>query len=269
MGILITVKTRENANSNMADSESFRQDRRRAISLLQEATRLIGEGYESSNTSSARVLNSETNQNAISLGRQNRQDTQRPQRQNESSSSTSSSSTLTRTLGNFRDLFAPYRSNNRGSLSSMNQEARPPKKRKKHNNAAPKFKLRETWTHTFFCLANREQIVAPSVALKTSLQQAGLGRKKICFNWKATAADVKTKLEEVYPKLKNGGGFEIMRRGGAQVNDLMVIQPPRSGYSVPFLRDTAGLGQAIAFIRPIQINLDMQPEHLADSSEVL
>ena len=92
-----------------------------------------------------------------------------------------------------------------------------------------KFKLRETWTHTF-CLANREQIVAPSVVLKASLQQVGLGRKKICFNWKATAADVKTKLEEVYPKLK-------------------------SGYSVPFLQDTTGLGQAIVFIRPIQINL--------------
>ena len=65
--------------------------------------------------------------------------------------------------------------------------------------------------------------MAPSVALKASLQQAGLGRKKICFSWKETAADVKVKLEEVYPKLKNGGGFEIMRRGGAQVNYLMVM----------------------------------------------
>ena len=239
----------------MADNESFRQDRQRAISLLQEATRLIG---EESDISTAQVSN------AIRQVQQNRENTQRPQRQSASSCSTIS----TRTLGNFRDLFAPYRSSNRGNLGLSNQEAKPPNKRKKHNNA-PKFKLRETWTHTFFCLANREQIVAPSVALKASLQQAGLGRKKICFNWKATTAEVKTKLEEVYPKLKNGRGFEIMRRGGAQVNDLMVIQPPRSGYSVPFLRDTAGLGQAIAFIRPIQIDLDMQPEPLMDSSEVL
>ena len=56
-------------------------------------------------------------------------------------------------------------------------------------------------------LANREQIVAPSAALKTRLQQTGLGRKKICFNWKASTAEVKTKLEEVYLKLENGGGF--------------------------------------------------------------
>jgi tRNA/tmRNA/rRNA uracil-C5-methylase (TrmA/RlmC/RlmD family) len=112
-------------------------------------------------------------------------------------------------------------------------------------------------------------MVAPSAALKARLQQAGLGRKKICFNWKASAAEVKTKLEEVYPKLENGGGFEIMRRGSEQVNDVMVIQPPRSGYSVPFLRDTAGLGQAIAFIRPIQINLDIQAVPVMESSEVL
>ena len=261
------LKTRENANSNIADSEGFRDDRRQAISLLQEATRLIGEQCESS----------DSNHNTISQATQQheRTNTQSSTSSTHSSSTSSSSVSSTgnsvreRSLGNFRDPFAPYRSTNRRSLSSSNQEANPPSKRKKHN-AAPKFKPRETWTHTFFCSADREQIVAPSTALKARLQQAGLGRRKICFNWKATAGEVKTKLEEVYRKLETGGGFEIMRRGRAQVNDLIVIQPPRSGYSVPFLRDTAGLGQAIAFVRPIQINLDMQPEPLdMDDSEVL
>ena len=114
----------------MADNESFRQDRQRAISLLQKATRLIG---EESDISTAQVSN------AIREGQQNKENTQRPQRQSAPSCSTIS----TRTLGNFRDLFAPYRSSNRGNLSSSNQEAKPPNKRKKHNNA-PKFKLRET-----------------------------------------------------------------------------------------------------------------------------
>ena len=58
--------------------------------------------------------------------------------------------------------------------------------------------------------------MAPSASPKARLQQAGLGRRMICSNWKATAAEVKTKLEEVYPKLENVRGFEIMRRGGAQ-----------------------------------------------------
>ncbi|CAB4032601.1 Hypothetical predicted protein [Paramuricea clavata] len=227
----------------MAEGEGF--DRRRAVSLLQEATRLIGEYSGSSDTSTTQFLNSEPIQNAISQGQQ--QHHQRTdninQRQNISGSTESNTSSTPspslvnsvreRSLGNFRDLFAPYGSSNRRSLSSSHQSAHPPSKRKKQN-AVPKFKVCETWTHTFFCLANREQIVAPSTALKTRLQQAGLGRKKICFNWKATAAEVKTKLEEIYPKLENGGGFEIMRRG-PQANELMVIQSPRRGYSVPYL----------------------------------
>ena len=79
--------------------------------------------------------------------------------------------------------------------------------------------------------------------------------------------DVKAKLEEVYPKLKESGGFDILRRG-VQTGELVYIQPPRSGYSVPFLRDTAMLGQAIAFIRPIQKDLDTTPVAAIDCDEV-
>ena len=54
----------------------------------------------------------------------------------------------------WRITFAPHGSSNRRSLSSSNQSAHPPSKRKKHN-AIPKskFKVCETCTHTFFCLA--------------------------------------------------------------------------------------------------------------------
>ena len=175
----------------MADSEGIQDDRRRAISLLQEATRLIGEQCESSDFSTERGSNWERNNNTIS------QATQQHQRTNTQSSTSSAHSTSTssssvsstgnsvreRSLGNFRELFAPYRSINRRSLSSSNQEANPPGKRKKHN-APPKFKPRETWTHTFFCLADREQIVAPSAALKARLQQAGLGRRRFASTGK-------------------------------------------------------------------------------------
>jgi hypothetical protein len=239
----------------------------RAVSLLQEATRLIREWPGSSNNvSSAQVASP----NVIS--------------QSESHATTSSGATTLsgattssgvttvrpvntsnreRVLGNFRNLFAPYGNTGRRSLSSSTQLAQPSSKRRKTQSAAA-FR-RETWTHVFFCLANREQCVTPTVTLKAKLQQAGLGREKICFNWKATALEVKAKLEQVYPKLSHSGGFDILRRG-VQTSDLVFIQPPRSGYSVAFLRDTAGLGQAIAFIRPIQNNLDITPA--MDSSEV-
>ena len=47
----------------------------------------------------------------------------------------------------------------------------------------------ETWTHEFFCLADKSQAVAPNKAMKHTLQLAGLGRKKVCFSMKANAAE--------------------------------------------------------------------------------
>lgn len=67
--------------------------------------------------------------------------------------------------------------------------------------------------------------------------------------------DVKTKLESVYPKLIQGGGFEILRSGSPS-SKLSLITPPAGRYSVPFLRGSAGLGQALAYIRPLQKDLD-------------
>ena len=75
-------------------------------------------------------------------------------------------------------------------------------------------------------------------------------------------------LEESYPKLKEGGGFEILRRG-PNPSELTLIPPPPSGYTVKFLRDSAGLGQAIAFVRPLQCNLNWEAiKPVSDHSQV-
>ena len=88
---------------------------------------------------------------------------------------------------------------------------------------------------------------------KLELQFAELGRKKIVFGSKDSALQVKTKLEEEFPKLKNRGGFEILRSGFSPGKSLVLLRPPASvGYSVKFLRDESGLGQALAYIRPLQ-----------------
>ena len=152
---------------------------------------------------------------------------------------------------NFRTLriFAPYRQYGLSLSSSV-----PTKK----NPVKPKFfQPKETWTHDFFCLASKEQVRAPSRAEKFDLQQEGLGRKKICFHSKTKFPEFRKKLEEEYPKLSHGGGFELMRTGHQGGNTtLTTIIPPASGYSVPFLRDSFGLGQALAYIRPLQRDLD-------------
>ena len=143
---------------------------------------------------------------------------------------------------NFRKLFAPYSVHNSTPLSSSRQT--------KRNYPKPKlFQPKETWTHKFFCLAAKDQSRAPTRAAKFALQQAGLGRRKICFHNKAKFAEFRQKLEEAFPKLCEGGGFEIMRTGHQGSNSsLTTITPPASGYSVPFLRDSSGLGQALAYI---------------------
>ena len=160
-----------------------------------------------------------------------------------------------RVLENFRNLFQPYTARARSTSfsSSSGQQSvssAPATKRRKRNTTVLFFK-RDTWTHEFFCLADKGQMAVRSRSFKIQLQQAGQGRQKICFNSKANATEVKTKLEESYPKLIAGGGFEILRRGLSS-SELSIIPPPNSGYTVHFLRDCAGLGQRIANIRPVQ-----------------
>ena len=149
---------------------------------------------------------------------------------------------------NFRNLFASY------LAASRSQSSHPPPAKRQKSLYVPK----ETWTHEFFCLADCARVDAPSRKEKLELQFAGLGRKKIVFGSKDSALQVKTKLEEEFPKLKNGGGFEILRSSFSPGKSLVLLRPPASvGYSVKFLRDESGLGQALAYIRPLQRSLDV------------
>ena len=81
------------------------------------------------------------------------------------------------------------------------------------------------------------QCAPPDVKMKEKLHQAGLGHNKVCFNWKANAVDVKTKLKEVFLKLVNSGGFDILRHG--QETSELVTTCHSYGIQV---------GQAVAFI---------------------
>jgi hypothetical protein len=101
---------------------------------------------------------------------------------------------------------------------------------------------------------------------KFKLQNAGLGRKRISFHKNDDPFQFKMKLEKAYPNLASGGGFELLR-SSVSPRDLELIHPPKRGYSVPFLRDCSGLGQAIAYLRPIQQALDTTPLQSNDSEE--
>ena len=155
-------------------------------------------------------------------------------------------------LHNFRTLFAPYRQSSSSMSSSL-----PTKK----NTEKPKFfQPKETWAHEFFCLASKEQVRAPLRAEKLELQEAGLSRKKICFHSKAKFPEIRRNLEEEYPTLSQGGGFELMRTGHqGSTTTLTTIIPSASEYSLPFLRKSSGLAQSLAYIRPLRRDLDRSP----------
>ena len=121
------------------------------------------------------------------------------------------------------------------------------------------FKPQDTWTHDFIFLANHEQRFVPTRIENIKLQNAGLGRRRITFHKKDNATNVKQKLEAAYPRLAAGGGFEILRSGLSPKDLYLITQPSSCGYTASFLRDTSGLGQAIAHIRPIQADLDTTP----------
>ena len=79
------------------------------------------------------------------------------------------------------------------------------------------------------------------------LRTAGLGKKKIVFsNKKAVHGELSSKIETQYLKVKDGGGFELLRAIGSS-NGVRPLQsiPFRSwGYSIPYLRECVCVGQA-------------------------
>lgn len=121
-----------------------------------------------------------------------------------------------------------------------------------------RFKPKESWTHLFVCLSDKDGGTVPSREQKLKLKEAGLGERKIVFaDKKGSFAHVKSTLENVFPKLKElDGGFEILR-ANTDRRFLGVIPIPPMGYTVPELK--SDLGHAIAYVRPVQKNLDMEP----------
>ena len=179
-------------------------------------------------------------------------------------------------MNDFRRLFAPYGRTRPNNLSSRVQEhsrrrlasggGGKSSGRKWWGKGRTKFKA--TWTHDFFCLNSRKHEYIPSPKQRLEHIDAGLGRRKITFDGDGDANHVSTKLEEMFPKLSECGGFEILRSQGAK-EKLRLVNPPKSGYSVSFLRDLSGLGGAVAYIRPIQLDISLsKTEEMDPGSQV-
>ncbi|CAB4016556.1 G2 M phase-specific E3 ubiquitin- ligase [Paramuricea clavata] len=242
------VNSSQISDSSQLEENEESRNSLRAIQLLQEATRLLSPQPNSLSSTTVNQVSETSNSPA-------------PWPLSNSSPAPSNSSPAPGArhgdiVGNLRSLFSPYGTERFRSQSSAYQIA-PKRTRRNGSSNSNYYKVKETWTHEFFCLAKCNQNRVPQRSEKNMLQQCGLGRKKICFNSNSNPAKLNEMLLSHFPKLANGGGFEILRSGGAKATDLVIIHPPPIGYSVPFLRDLSGLGQALAYVRPLQRNLDL------------
>ena len=148
----------------MADGGETPIDLQRAVSLLQEATHFLQQ-YSSHPTNS-------TNQivrgrfSALNLNKfRSSQIARPPTSQNRDSGEFH----WRIVLQNFQALFAPYPSRPGPSTSSSVQISQPLKKKGKWSKSSMFYK-RETWTHEFFCLADKSQAVAPNKVMKHTFQ---------------------------------------------------------------------------------------------------
>lgn len=120
------------------------------------------------------------------------------------------------------------------------------------------------WSHDFICLARIDQCVSPSPMDKAKLIQAGLGLKSVSFLECGGVESFHQDLLDAFPKLQEGGGFELLR--SSQWGKVLdVIPMPPSGYSVPYLKGI--VGQAKIYVRPMQQNLSLKIND-TDSDEV-
>ena len=88
------------------------------------------------------------------------------------------------------------------------------------------------------------------------LQMAGLGEKKVSLLANAGSFEIYSELQFHFPKLKDAGGFEMLRVPEGGGKGLQVIAMPEEGYSVPYLR--AVVHHAKIFLRPLQKELNTE-----------
>ena len=149
--------------------------------------------------------------------------------------------------GEYRRLFSPYRQHFTSRL------APPVKKRRKFAAAEPKSP--KIWRHSFVFLLRKDAEFVPDARTRAELLAAGYGEKKLEFKVDGGPAHVHEVLCGACTDLSTTG-YELCCSGqsftsGAKL--LEVIEPPKKGFSVDFLR--TWLSQAKCYVRPVQSDL--------------
>ena len=113
------------------------------------------------------------------------------------------------------------------------------------------------WKHTFFCLSDVNCSNPPSSMEAAELMRAGLGRKEIHITDDGDSSDVHSAIVCAFPKLREAGGYDLLRINEKNRTVLQYIPPLPEGYTVSYLKEAAK--QAKVYIRPLQKSLTLNP----------
>lgn len=121
-----------------------------------------------------------------------------------------------------------------------------------------------SWSHKFICLDRRDADRVPTTqSAKMLLEEAGLGEKTVVIpDIDCDPEDFHSLILSAYPKLRDGGGFELLRCK-PNLRDLLVIGPRVSSYPKLLKRR---IGNGKVYIRPVQRDLSLEADE--DCEEV-
>ena len=120
-----------------------------------------------------------------------------------------------------------------------------------------KKKSKPAWKHRFVCLAYYGQSKVPTTGWeKDELYEAGLGEREIEFSQiNVTASEFRDILLKQFPKLEDGGGYQLCRC----LPNTRTLEPlsKLAHSSVDMLKQQ--VGNARTYIVPLQRDLDLTP----------
>ena len=139
----------------------------------------------------------------------------------------------------------------RNRLFNFNSKRKAPKMKKQRKLSC--------WTHDFICLSRTTDFRTPTSLETGELLRAGLGKRQISLLESGDSNEVHSEIIRTFPKLEEGGGYELLRvgDGSGQRNQLLLIPSPPEGYTVNYLKEV--LRQAKVYIRPMQRELTLDP----------
>ena len=130
---------------------------------------------------------------------------------------------------------------------------------KKRDVRQPSKKKRKSmWTHDFVCLSSTKCMRPPTSLQAGELMRAGLGKKPLSVFSLAESSELHEEILDAFPKLKDGGGYELLRVGesSGKRGELVAIPQPPEGYTVDYVKEV--VRQAKVYIRPLQRDLSTE-----------